>query len=168
MDQMIIVAGADGLAPAVIALLYKTADLQILLFPALTALASFGALVLSWWLFLFVSGGDRGAFGSIRNFRFNDHLIWILVVGLVFLLSRWSEPVHRLGTNAVVFIGALFAVRGAAIVVFITGGLSILGYAIAISGLVIVPPIVIGSAVLIGIADIYIDFRKRVNKLVAG
>lgn len=166
--QVITLAGADGLAPAVVAVLYKTAEVQILIFPALTALGSFGALVLSWWLFLFVSGEGKETLGSISNFRFNDHLIWILVVGLLLLLSRWSEPLHRLGTNAVVFIGALFAVRGVAVVVFMTGGLSIFGYAIAISGLVIVPPIVIGSAVLIGIADIYIDFRKRANKLAAG
>ncbi len=159
--------GSEGLAPALITALYQTAEAQILIFPALTALASMSALLLSWWLFIFFSGRSEEALGSVKDFRFNDHLIWMLVVGLFLLFTRWSEPLQRLGSNAVVFIGALCAVRGAAVIVFITGGFSVLGYAMTLLGLVIVPPIVLGGAVLIGIADIYLDFRKRSEQLAA-
>ena len=159
--------GSEGLAPALITALYQTAEAQILIFPALTALASMSALLLSWWLFMFFSGRSEEAFGLVKNFRFNDHLIWMLVVGLFLLFTRWSEPLQRLGSNAVVFIGALCAVRGAAVIVFITGGFSVLGYAMTLLGLFIVPPIVLGGAVLIGIADIYLDFRKRSEQLAA-
>ena len=159
--------GGEGLAPALITALYQTAEAQILIFPALTALASMSALLLSWWLFIFFSGRSEEALGSVKDFRFNDHLIWMLVVGLFLLFTRWSEPLQRLGSNAVVFIGALCAVRGAAVIVFITGGFSVLGYAMTLLGLVIVPPIVLGGAVLIGIADIYLDFRKRSEQLAA-
>ena len=159
--------GSEGLAPALITAFYQTADAQILIFPALTALASMSALLLSWWLFIFFSGRSEEALGSVKNFRFNDHLIWMLVVGLFLLFTRWSEPLQRLGSNAVVFIGALCAVRGAAVIVFITGGFSVLGYAMTLLGLFIVPPIVLGGAVLIGIADIYLDFRKRSEQLAA-
>ena len=155
------------LAPALITASYQTADAQILIFPALTALASMSALLLSWWLFIFFSGRSEEALGSVKNFRFNDHLIWMLVVGLFLLFTRWNEPLQRLGSNAVVFIGALCAVRGAAVIVFITGGFSVLGYAMTLLGLVIVTPIVLGGAVLIGIADIYLDFRKRSEQLAA-
>ena len=159
--------GSEGLAPALITALYQTAEVRILIFPALTALASMSALLLSWWLFIFFSGRSEEALGPVKNFRFNDHLIWMLVVGLFLLFTRWSEPLQRLGSNAVVFIGALCAVRGAAVIVFITGGFSVLGYAMTLLGLVIVPPIVLGGAVLIGIADIYLDFRKRSEQLAA-
>ena len=165
--QVIALGGSEGLAPALITALYQTAEAQILIFPALTALASMSALLLSWWLFIFFSGRSEEALGSVKNFRFNDHLIWMLVVGLFLLFTRWSEPLQRLGSNAVVFIGALCAVRGAAVIVFITGGFSVLGYAMTLFGLVIVPPIVLGGAVLIGIADIYLDFRKRSEQLAA-
>ena len=165
--QVIALGGSEGLAPALITALYQTAEVQILIFPALTALASMSALLLSWWLFIFFSGRSEEAFGSVKDFRFNDHLIWMLVVGLFLLFTRWSEPLQRLGSNAVVFIGALCAVRGAAVIVFITGGFSVLGYAMTLFGLVIVPPIVLGGAVLIGIADIYLDFRKRSEQLAA-
>ena len=165
--QVIALGGSEGLAPALITALYQTAEVQILIFPALTALASISALLLSWWLFIFFSGRSEEAFGSVKKFRFNDHLIWMLVVGLFLLFTRWSEPLQRLGSNAVVFIGALCAVRGAAVIVFITGGFSFLGYAMTFLGLVIVPPIVLGGAVLIGIADIYLDFRKRSEQLAA-
>lgn len=165
--QVIALGGSEGLAPALITALYQTAEAQILIFPALTALASMSALLLSWWLFIFFSGRSEEALGSVKNFRFNDHLIWMLVVGLFLLFTRWSEPLQRLGSNAVVFIGALCAVRGAAVIVFITGGFSVLGYAMTLLGLVIVPPIVLGGAVLIGIADIYLDFRKRSEQLAA-
>ena len=165
--QVIALGGSEGLAPALITAFYQTADAQILIFPALTALASMSALLLSWWLFIFFSGRSEEALGSVKNFRFNDHLIWMLVVGLFLLFTRWNEPLQRLGSNAVVFIGALCAVRGAAVIVFITGGFSVLGYAMTFLGLVIVPPIVLGGAVLIGIADIYLDFRKRSEQLAA-
>ena len=165
--QVIALGGSEGLAPALITALYQTAEVQILIFPALTALASMSALLLSWWLFIFFSGRSEEALGSVKNFRFNDHLIWMLVVGLFLLFTRWSEPLQRLGSNAVVFISALCAVRGAAVIVFITGGFSVLGYAMTLFGLVIVPPIVLGGAVLIGIADIYLDFRKRSEQLAA-
>ena len=165
--QVIALGGSEGLAPALITALYQTAEVQILIFPALTALASMSALLLSWWLFIFFSGRSEEALGLVKNFRFNDHLIWMLVVGLFLLFTRWSEPLQRLGSNAVVFIGALCAVRGAAVIVFITGGFSVLGYAMTLLGLVIVPPIVLGGAVLIGIADIYLDFRKRSEQLAA-
>ena len=165
--QVIALGGSEGLAPALITALYQTAEVQILIFPALTALASMSALLLSWWLFIFFSGRSEEALGLVKNFRFNDHLIWMLVVGLFLLFTRWSEPLQRLGSNAVVFIGALCAVRGAAVIVFITGGFSVLGYAMTLLGLFIVPPIVLGGAVLIGIADIYLDFRKRSEQLAA-
>jgi len=165
--QVIALGGSEGLAPALITALYQTADIQILIFPALTALASMSALLLSWWLFIFFSGRSEEAFGPVKDFRFNDHLIWMLVVGLFLLFTRWSEPLQRLGSNAVVFIGALCAVRGAAVIVFITGGVSFLGYAMTLLGLVIVPPVILGGAVLIGIADIYLDFRKRLEQLAA-
>ena len=165
--QVIALGGSEWLTPAFISALYQTAEVQVLIFPALTALASMSALLLSWWLFTLFSGRSKGVLGSIKNFRFNDHLIWIFVVGLFLLFTRWSEPLQRVGSNAVVFIGALCAVRGAAVIVFITGGFSVLGYAMTIFGLVIVPPIVLGGAILIGIADIYLDFRKRSEQLAA-
>ena len=165
--QVIAFGGSEWLTPAFISALYQTAEVQVLIFPALTALASMSALLLSWWLFTLFSGRSEEVLGSVKNFRFNDHLIWIFVVGLFLLFTRWSEPLQRVGSNAVVFIGALCAVRGAAVIVFITGGFSVLGYAMTIFGLVIVPPIVLGGAILIGIADIYLDFRKRSEQLAA-
>jgi len=165
--QVIALGGSEWLTPAFISALYQTAEVQVLIFPALTALASMSALLLSWWLFTLFSGRSEEVLGSVKNFRFNDHLIWIFVIGLFLLFTRWSEPLQRVGSNAVVFIGALCAVRGAAVIVFITGGFSVLGYAMTIFGLVIVPPIVLGGAILIGIADIYLDFRKRSEQLAA-
>ncbi len=165
--QVIALGGSEWLTPAFISALYQTAEVQVLIFPALTALASMSALLLSWWLFTLFSGRSEEVLGSVKSFRFNDHLIWIFVVGLFLLFTRWSEPLQRVGSNAVVFIAALCAVRGAAVIVFITGGFSVLGYAMTIFGLVIVPPIVLGGAILIGIADIYLDFRKRSEQLAA-
>ena len=167
VTQVIALGGSEWLTPAFISALYQTAEVQVLIFPALTALASMSALLLSWWLFTLFSGRSEEVLGSVKNFRFNDHLIWIFVVGLFLLFTRWSEPLQRVGSNAVVFIAALCAVRGAAVIVFITGGFSVLGYAMTIFGLVIVPPIVLGGAILIGIADIYLDFRKRSEQLAA-
>ncbi len=71
--------------------------------------------------------------------------------------DAWSEA----GTNALVFMGALYALRGAAVVVFLYGGLNLLGMIVFLFGLLFVAPIVIMAAMVIGIGDTWLDLRSR-------
>jgi hypothetical protein len=101
----------------------------------------------------------------LRYYRFNDHLVWVLVVGLVLLVTAMDEPLGRVGANAVVFMGALYALRGAAVVVFISGGVSLIGYVVTGVGLLLVPAMLLGGALVIGVGDTWLDVRGRVAEI---
>ena len=114
-----------------------------------------------------LSGGGTGAIGPLKQYRFNDHLVWLLIGGMVLLLSRWGESVSRAGANAVVFMGALYTLRGAAVFMFISGGLSLFGYVLLAIGVALAAPVVIGMAMMIGIGDTWLDVRARVREIAA-
>jgi len=138
----------------------ETIALQSLIFPALLGLASLSALGLSWWLFKKLTRSSEEGIGPLGEFRFNDQLVWILIFGVVAFLAS-SGVMERIGTNAVVFMGALYALRGAAVVLFLTGGLSLFWGILFLVGFLIVAPLVILGAVIIGLGDTWFDLRAR-------
>jgi hypothetical protein len=157
-------SGEDGLSPAFESWLYDVAEAQAAVYPALVCLGSMAALGVAWWARTRLVGeGDQGL-GRLRNFRFNDHLVWLLVAGLLLVVVQWGEALVRLGSNAIVFMGALYALRGAAVFMFVSGGLSLFGYLTFIVGLVLAAPVLVGVAVLIGIGDTWLDIRSRASE----
>jgi hypothetical protein len=138
----------------------ETMAVQSFIFPALLGLASLSALGLAWWLHKRLSRSPGEGLGPLREFRFSDQMIWVLVLGiLAFLFS--SGTVERIGVNTVVFMGALYVLRGAAVVLFLTGGLTLLGSILLLVGLLIVAPFVVVGALIIGLGDTWFDLRAR-------
>jgi hypothetical protein len=141
--------------------MYEMAETQASVFPAMLALASMAALGVAWWVYVRADGcGDQGL-GPVRDFRFNDHLVWAMVGGLLLVVFRWGDALSRLGANLVVFMAALYGLRGAGVVVFVSGGISLVGYVALGFGLLAAPPVVVGVAVLVGIGDTWLDLRGR-------
>jgi len=134
--------------------------LQGWIFPALLGLASLSALGLAWWLFTRLARRPEQGIGPLREFRFNDQLVWVLILGVIALVTS-TGVFERAGVNAVVFMGALYALRGAAVVSFLTGGLSFFGGLLLVVGFVLLAPFVIMSAVFIGLGDTWFDLRNR-------
>jgi hypothetical protein len=58
----------------------------------------------------------------------------------------------------------LYALRGAAVFLFVSGGLSLFGYFAFVVGLVLAAPVLIGVAMLIGIGDTWLDIRSRASE----
>jgi len=159
--------GGEGLSPALESWLLEVAEAQAAVYPALVCLGSMAALGVAWWARTRLVGeGDQGL-GPLRHFRFNDHLVWLLVAGLLLLVVQWGEALVRLGSNAVVFMGALYALRGAAVFMFVSGGLSLFGLLTFIVGLVLAAPVLFGVAMLIGIGDTWLDIRSRAGERTA-
>jgi len=159
--------GEEGLPPALETWLYEVADAEAAVYPAMTCLGSMAALGVAWWARTRLVGeGDQGV-GPLRHFRFNDHLVWLLVAGLLLVVAQWGEALVRLGSNAVVFMGALYALRGAAVFLFVSGGLSLLGFFTLVFGLLLAAPVLFGVAMLIGIGDTWLDIRARVGERTA-
>jgi len=156
--------GPEGFPEAFEAWAQETVALHSFIFPALLGLASLSALGLAWWLFRKLSpspvGSPEEGIGPLIEFRFNDQLIWVLIFGVMALLAS-SGVMERVGTNAVVFMGALYAVRGAAVALFLTGGLSLFGGVLLLVGFLFVAPFLIVAAVFFGLGDTWLDLRAR-------
>lgn len=161
LDALLVLRQGDPLPATLVSGMYEIAETQASVFPAMLALASVAALGVAWWVYVRAAGGGDQGLGPVRDFRFNDHLVWAMIGGLLLMAVRWGDAVSRVGANLVVFMAALYALRGAGVVMFVSGGLSPLGYVALGFGLLAAPPIVVGAAVLIGIGDTWLDLRAR-------
>src|SRR6185503_17639405 len=77
------------------------------------ALESILALAIAWSMYHRLSRARLGPpLGPLRDFRFNDQLVWGLIVGLTIVFLPTLTSVRAVGNNLLVFFGALYAVRG--------------------------------------------------------
>lgn len=159
-EALRVIQGSGGLTDALQASAARAVSVQKAIFPALVGLASLSALGLGWWLYVRITQGRGDGLGALRDFRFHDHLVWVFIVGLGVLLGA-SGSLERVGTNAVVFMGALYALRGMAVVLFITGGVSFLGAAFLVAGFLLVAPLLLAGALVVGLGDTWFDLRGR-------
>jgi hypothetical protein len=149
-----------SLSPVMVTALNGMAETQIQVFPATAALASIAALGVAWWLYLRVAQGDDQGLLPLREFRFNDHLVWLFVGGLALMLVG-GEGLDRAGSNAVVFMSGLYTLRGAAVVRFLGAGQSLLSVFFLGLALLFIWPVVAIGALVIGLGDTWLDLRAR-------
>jgi hypothetical protein len=153
---------------AVIEAASRTAEIQVLLFPAQLALASLLGLAAAWWFFVRIAEGSSGGLGSWRAFRFPDAWVWLLIAGVfLMVLGGWQEGVGRVGLNLCVFMGALYVVRGSAVLLVISGGLGIGSGLLLVAGLVLAFPVLAAGALFAGLGDTWFDLRSRATRTVS-
>ena len=147
-----------------------TADNEILLagipewstivMPALLALESLAAMALAWALFHRMSSVPLGPpLGKLRDFKFNDHLVWGVAVGAsIYLLQAFAEGKNA-GLNLLVFFGFLYVLRGLGILAWMsrTRALTIVLVVVAIFAWPLVAAIAFG----LGLGDTWLDLRSR-------
>jgi len=155
--------GSEAFSGAFEATALEIMALQGSVFPALLGLASLAGLGLAWWMFVRLNRIPEEGVGPLRDFRFNDQLVWVFILGVVVLLGS-SGLLERVGTNAVVFMGALYALRGAAVVLFLAGGVSFLGGFLLVLGFLLVAPVFLTGAFAIGLGDTWLDLRARLQR----
>ncbi len=138
----------------------------LLLSPTLLALESLLALGLGWAAYHRLSRVRIGPpLGLLRDLRFNDQLIWGLVVGVTLLLlptlSEWRTP----GANFFCFFGTLYALRGAGVLTWwipdriaVVALLALL-ILIPLLGPVWVLAVVLATTFGLGLGDTWRDFR---------
>jgi len=167
LEAIRMLRGGAALPPALMSAVEDTVRTQTSVFPALLGISSMAALGVAWWVYVRLTSGNDQGVGPLRDFRFNDHLVWVFIAGLLLLVTQWQDVLARVGANAVVFMGALYAVRGAAVILFLSGGLSLFGYVMLAFGLVFLPPLVLTGAMVIGIGDTWLDVRRRTGPAAA-
>lgn len=155
--------GSEGLPTDFVETVYTMAEVQAGLFPAFLGLASLAGLGVAWWVYTRIALGRSGALAPLQRFRFDDHLIWVFIAGLLFIALASGEGLTRVGSNTLVFMGALYVLRGAAVVVFLNGGLSWVGGLMLALGLLLVAPVILGATLLIGLGDTWLDVREKVR-----
>jgi len=142
------------------------------IFPALLALESLAALALAWATYHRLSRTRLGApLRPLRDFRFNDQLVWGLIVGLTIILVPTLTTLRGTGKNLLVFFGALYAVRGFGVLTWFMAPGS-LGITLAVGFLMLFAPVLNGIAVIaflllgiaalaLGLGDTWADWRHR-------
>ncbi len=133
-------------------------------FPALLGLESLCALALGWALYHRLSRTRIGLpLARLRDFRFNDQLVWGVIVGAVFLVTPHLGAWRTVGANLTLFFGTLYAVRGMGVLAWFLrsvklGVLTLI--AVALLAGMLAPALALGLG-LIGLGDTWEDWRAK-------
>jgi hypothetical protein len=138
----------------------------LMLVPALLALESLLAMGLGWAAYHRLSRVRIGPpLGALRQLRFNDQLVWGLVVGAILMLLPTLVEWRAIGANLFCFFGTLYALRGVGV---LTWWIPDRVAALVPIALVILVPLLGPSVVLavvltttfaLGLGDTWRDFR---------
>jgi hypothetical protein len=130
-------------------------------FPALLALESLVILALAWALFHRLSRVRIGApLAPLKEFRFNDQLVWGVLLALTILWLPTLDMVRAAGWNLLLFFGGLYAVRGFGVLAwFLSPGR--LAFTIIITLLFFMFPLLGALAFGLGLGDTWLDWRSR-------
>ncbi len=131
-------------------------------YPALLALAGIAGLRLAWsWYHRLAVHPLGSPPAPFRTFAFNDQWVWGWVAAIALVLVPVPEPFRLAGANLLLVLGVLYAARGLAVVFAQAGGVA--GPVAAVLGFIAVflLPFVVGGLTLLGLADTWLDFRRR-------
>jgi hypothetical protein len=155
-------AGSERVNEEVQRAVFKATELQAKLYPAMLALASLAALGIAWWTFGRVARGESNPLRPLREFRFRDELIWLLIAGAALMVLPLNELATRAGQNVLTFMGVLYALRGVAVLVVLGGGApGPLGMLFGALLVVFLYPLVMATTFLVGLSDTWLDIRAR-------
>lgn len=139
------------------------------LLPAVLLLQSVAALAASWALYRWIAREPIAVpLPRLAEFRFNDHLIWGLILALLGILVPGLGALRALGENLTAFFGGLYVARGLAVVAAMAAAGGVGGpfaWLLGVLMLVFLLPLVALSALAVGILDTWIDWRRHVAAL---
>lgn len=147
--------------PQATEMVYRFAELQALLFPALLALASLAGLAAAWFVYRRLACGESRPLRALREFRFRDELVWLLVVGIALIVAPVGGAAERTGANLAAFMGALYALRGLGVVLSLAGAPGVPGVLLGTLAVLFFYPLVMAAAFLVGLTDTWLDLRGR-------
>lgn len=132
------------------------------LFPAVLMLSALPGLALAWnWYHRLASHPAGAPGGRFAEFRFSDHLVWLVVLTLAVVLSPLPPIAKELAGNLALVTGALYAARGAAVLWAAAGSFPAPVVVVMFAGVLFLLPVVVSGAFAIGLADTWVDFRRR-------
>lgn len=134
------------------------------LYPALLAIAGIAGLRLAWAWYHRVATSPLGPPPApFRSFSFTDQLVWGWVGAAALVLIPVPEPWRLVGANLLLVLGVLYAARGLAVVIAQSRGVAGPVGAVLTLVAMLVLPFVVGGLTLLGLADTWLDFRRRLS-----
>lgn len=140
------------------------AEVAKAIYPSLLGLATVAAVAVATYITRRMEGIEA-AVTPLREFRFGDHLAWVLVVGLALSIIPAGGWATRTGANVVVFMGGLYILRGAGVLVWLGTSVISSGWSIALWSIaaILFYPVTLGAAFVLGLSDTWLDLRTRLG-----
>ncbi|MFL5402583.1 MAG: DUF2232 domain-containing protein [Gemmatimonadales bacterium] len=165
--ELLVRLGGSGTSPATQGLFNEMAAMVRTVgafYPALLFLASLAGLRLAWsWYHRLARRPVGPAPAPFAAFHFSDQLVWGWVVGLSLCLLPLPPVWSAVGGNLLLVWSVVYAVRGLA--VFSAGSRRVPVAVMATLTVVamFLLPFVLGGLTLLGLADTWLDFRRRLT-----
>ena len=145
------------------------ADTISLLYPGLLALAAIAGLRLAWAWYHRIAARPVGAPPlPFPAFAFSDQLIWGWVIGLALALVPEPSWAPVAGANVLLIWCALYATRGLAVIAFFGRRTPPAVLATLAMVTLVLLPFVVGGLTIVGLADTWLDFRRRLTPATGG
>jgi hypothetical protein len=130
--------------------------------PAIHAVFAMAGGWLAWtWYHRMAAAPIGRPSPPFRQFTFSDHLVWLVILSGAAALAPLPGPLSLVAGNVLLFLLALYAGRGLAVIqtalVPAPIGLAVLLSIVA----VLLLPLALMVATLIGLADTWLDLRRR-------
>ena len=116
-----------------------------------------------------IVGGPVAGPRPFREFAPSDHMVWAVIAGLGVYWAGFGHSSTVFALNALAVLAVLYGVRGAAVLwAIVLEGRGWRLVLLAVVGGVLLLPFVAASLVLVGLADTWVGFRRRVMRLSRG
>ena len=130
--------------------------------PALLVVSILPGLAVAWSWYRRLATTPTGAPAQrFAEFRFSDQWIWGVVIGLVALVLPIPAPFDLVVGNLALVVGLLYLARGAAVVWSRNEGLPAVVLVLLLVLWFLFLPITLGASFALGVADTWVDFRRR-------
>ncbi|HUG28392.1 MAG TPA: DUF2232 domain-containing protein [Gemmatimonadales bacterium] len=142
--------------------LSESAGSMAALYPGLLTVLAAGGVLLAWsWTHRIAERPVGLAMGPFRGFRFNDHVIWGAIFTLALAIAPVGQGVKLLAANLLVVWVALYLARGLAVVVKLVAGSPLPVRVVSVVFGLLLQPFSSGALLAVGLADTWLDFRRR-------
>jgi hypothetical protein len=132
------------------------------LFPGVLALTALLGSWLSWlWYHRIARAPIAPPAPPLRDFRFNDQLVWLLVLAIGLTLIHLSPSLDVVTQNVLLVVLALYWLRGLAVMRTAVRRASPLFIGVIVLIMLPMFPFVLVGFTLLGVADTWVDFRRR-------
>jgi hypothetical protein len=136
-----------------------------LILPGVMVLAGMSGLLVAWrWYHIITESPIGLPPAPFREFRFNDHLVWLLALGLAGTVAQMMGYLPHgeiWPANILVVAGGLYFVRGVAVAAAAVGGWPAPLLLVGGTAVLFLAPFALTGLFGVGVADTWLDFRRR-------